>query len=86
MNETGYINEKYALSGLTGKIIKSAMEVHKYPGNGFQEVIYQRALTIEFALQNIAFEREFEMPFLTKEKRLGQEGLTFLLKGRLWLK
>lgn len=40
------INENYPLSELTGKIIGCAMEVHRYFGNGFQEVIYQRALDI----------------------------------------
>ena len=62
MIENNYINDKYPLSDLTGKVIKCAIEVHKHLGNGFQEVIYQRALAIEFGLQNIPFEREFEMP------------------------
>ena len=44
------INEKYKYSELTSKIIGCAIEVHKYLGNGFQEVIYQRALEIEFKL------------------------------------
>ncbi len=46
---------------LTRKIIGAAMEVHKHLGNGFQEVIYQRALSIELNLQGIAHEREKEM-------------------------
>ena len=46
-----YTNEKYPLSELTGKIIKCAIEVHQHLGNGFQEVIYQRALPIEFTNQ-----------------------------------
>ncbi|MEZ4931169.1 MAG: GxxExxY protein [Saprospiraceae bacterium] len=33
---------------LTHKIIGCAFEVHKFLGNGFQEVIYQRALAYEF--------------------------------------
>lgn len=52
------INEKYKYSELTGKIIGSAMEVHKYLGNGFQEVIYQRALSIELNMQGLKHERE----------------------------
>lgn len=43
---------------LTGRIIGAAMEVHKHLGNGFQEVIYQRALSIELNMQNIHHERE----------------------------
>lgn len=37
------INEKYKYSALTEKIIGCAMELHRALGNGFQEVIYQRA-------------------------------------------
>ena len=37
------VNEKYKYSELTGKIIGAAMEVNSFLGNGFQEVIYQRA-------------------------------------------
>ena len=35
---------------LTKKIIGCAINVHKQLGNGFQEVIYQRALEIEMQL------------------------------------
>lgn len=47
---------------LTHQIIGAAMEVHKHLGNGFLEVVYQRALAIEMQLQNINFNREQEMP------------------------
>jgi GxxExxY protein len=36
---------KYA--DITAKIIKASFKVHRALGNGFQEVIYQRALEIE---------------------------------------
>jgi len=53
------IDEKYKYSELTSQIISCAMEVHKRLGNGFREVIYQRALAIEMELKGIAFKREF---------------------------
>jgi len=37
------MNEKYLHSSITQKIIGCAMEVHKFLGCGFQEIIYQRA-------------------------------------------
>ncbi len=52
-----HTNEKYNYSGLTSKITGCAMEVHKHLGNGFQEVVYQRALAVEFGLQGIDFKR-----------------------------
>ena len=41
--------KEYKHSQLTGKIIGCAMTVHSALGNGFQEVIYQRALAIEMS-------------------------------------
>ena len=49
---------------LTQRIIAAAMKVHSTLGNGFQEVIYQRALEIEVPYHNLAFEREKEMSIL----------------------
>ena len=43
---------------LTHKIIGCAMEIHSALGNGFQEVIYQRALEYELELQNLHYARE----------------------------
>lgn len=52
------IKDEYPMSELTGKIIGCAMEVHRQLGNGFQEVIYQRALAIEMRLQGLTFSRD----------------------------
>ena len=56
------------------------MEVHRVLGNGFQEVIYQRALALEFASQSIHFEREFEMPIHYKENHIGTRRVDFLVE------
>lgn len=45
------IKEEYKYSDLTERIIKCAMEVHSYLGNGFMEVVYQRALDMNFYLK-----------------------------------
>ena len=63
------IKEQYKYSDLTGKIIGCSIEVHKILGNGFQEVIYQRALEKEMALQGLSFAREFEMPIFYKAEQ-----------------
>ena len=75
------INEQYKYSELTGKIIKCAMTVHSSLGNGFQEVIYQRALSIEMTFAGIAFSREFEMPIFYREEQVGTRRVDFLVEG-----
>lgn len=53
------------------------MEVHNALGNGFQEVIYQRALAIEFSLQGLFFVREMEMELSYKGEDIGTQGRFF---------
>lgn len=77
------IKEEYKYSEITGKIIGCAMEVHRALGNGFQEVIYQRALEYEFELQGIGFAREFEMPIFYKEKQVGTRRVDFLVEDKI---
>jgi GxxExxY protein len=75
------INEQYKYSEFTSKIIGCAMTVHKSLGNGFQEVIYQRALEIEMNLAGITFSREFEMPIFYRDERIGTRRVDFLVEG-----
>ena len=77
------INEKYKYSELTGKIIGAAMEVHSFLGNGFQEVIYQRALSYEMNLQNIEHSREFEMNVMYKDIQVGTRRVDFLVDNKI---
>ncbi|MBT3206806.1 MAG: GxxExxY protein [Bacteroidetes bacterium] len=77
------IKKEYKHSELTGKIIGCAMKVHSTLGNGFQEVIYQRALAIEFSSENIAFKREFEMPIHYRNEHIGTRRVDFLVEGEI---
>lgn len=77
------VNEVYKYSELTSKIIRCAMTVHSFIGNGFQEVIYQRALAIEMELQEIPFSREFEMPIYYRERYIGKRRVDFLVSGKI---
>jgi GxxExxY protein len=77
------LNHELKYQELTGIIIKCAMEVHTILGNGFQEVIYQRALSEEFALRKIDFRREFEMEIFYKNILLGLRRVDFLVEDRI---
>ena len=52
---------------ITEKIIGASFEVHKFLGNGFQEVIYQRALAYEMQKAGLEFAREIEQDIFYKE-------------------
>ena len=75
------IKVEYKYSDITAEILGCAFEVHKILGNGFQEVIYQRALEEEFSLQNVDFKREFDMPILYKGKQIGERRVDFLVEN-----
>ena len=73
------IKSDYRHSELTGKVIGCAMAVHSAMGNGFQEVIYQRALEIEMMDQHLSFAREQEMPIYYKGRQIGSRRVDFLV-------
>lgn len=75
------INEQYKYSELTAKIIGCAMKVHSALGNGFQEVIYQRAMEIEMSDTGLGFSREHEMPVYYKNQQIGMRRVDFLVEG-----
>ena len=67
------------INQLTHKIIGCAMEVHRFLVNGFQEVIYQRCLAIEFSLQGLNFAREQEVEIFYKEQHVGTRRVDFFV-------
>lgn len=66
---------------ITQKIIGAAMEVHKTLGNGFQEVIYQRALEIEMHNLGLNYIREYEMDIFYKTERIGGRRVDFFVEN-----
>lgn len=73
----------YKYGEITSKIIGSSMAVHGELGNGFQEVIYQRALSIEMKDQGLQFEREFNMPVHYKFHAIGERRVDFFVEGKV---
>ncbi len=68
---------------LTGRVIGCAMAVHSALGNGFQEVVYQRALGVEMELAGLSFAREFEMPIWYRDVQVGTRRVDFLVEERI---
>ena len=68
---------------ITEKILGAAFEVHKFLGNGFQEVIYQRALAYELDRAGLAFAREIWQDIYYKDlhKPIGRRRADFVVEG-----
>jgi len=65
---------------ITGKIIGCAMKVHGVLGNGFQEVIYQRALAIEMGKRGLSYQREMEMTIFYEHIDIGTRRVDFFVE------
>ncbi len=70
---------------ITEKIIGAAFEVHKFLGNGFQEVIYQRALAWELSNAGLSFEREINQEIFYKDlpEPIGTRRADFIVEGKV---
>jgi hypothetical protein len=70
---------------ITKKIIGASFEVHKFLGNGFQEVIYQRALQYEMHQAGLTFQREIEQPIYYKDlpQLIGTRRADFVLEDKV---
>ena len=68
---------------LTHKIIGCAMKVHGTLGNGFQEVIYQRALSIELEKQGLSYAREMEMTIYYEGIDIGTRRVDFFVEDNI---
>ena len=69
----------------TEKIIAASFEVHKFLGNGFQEVIYQRALAWEVTRAGRSCAREIEQDIFYKElmEPIGTRRADFVVEGKV---
>ncbi|MFN8672582.1 MAG: GxxExxY protein [Candidatus Sericytochromatia bacterium] len=69
------------LEEITYKIIGGAMKIHNTLGNGFQEVIYQRCLSIEFERAGLSFEKEKEQPIFYDGINVGTRRADFIVEN-----
>ena len=78
-------SEDYQFKDLTHQIIGAAMRVHSFLGNGFQEVIYQRALAYEFNQANLNFQRKQEQYIFYREcaEPIGTRRADFIVENKV---
>ena len=77
--------EEYKHSDITQKIIGCAMKVHSFLGNGFQEVIYQRALALELKEAGLDYQREIEQEIFYQHypEPIGKRRVDFIVEGKV---
>jgi GxxExxY protein len=76
---------EFKYKDVTEKIIGAAMKIHRYLGNGFQEVVYQRCLVIEFQKLGLRFEREKEQTIYYEGIKVGTRRVDFLVEEKILL-
>jgi GxxExxY protein len=74
---------KYKYADVTEKIIGASMKIHRYLGNGFQEVIYQRCLEIELKKLGLHFEREKDQSIFYEGTAVGTRRVDFLVEEKI---
>lgn len=79
------MKEKLKYKDITEKILGASFEVHSFLGNGFQEVIYQRALAWEMAQKGLEFAREIEQEIFYKQliEPIGKRRADFVVEGKV---
>ncbi|MFN3491494.1 MAG: GxxExxY protein [Anaerolineales bacterium] len=66
---------------MTQRIIKCAIEVHKELGPGLLENVYEDAMTVEFEIEKLKFQRQLQIPILYKGRELGKYRLDLLVEN-----
>ncbi len=59
------------------------MRIHNTLGNGFQEVIYQRCLAIEFQKSDLTYEREKEQAIFYEGTQVGTRRADFVVENKI---
>lgn len=79
------MNTELKYKDITEKILGASFEVHKFLGNGFQEVIYQRALAWEMKQKGLEFAREIEQNIFYKDlpEPIGTRRADFVVEGKV---
>ena len=70
---------------ITERIIGASFQVHNFLGNGFQEVIYQRALAFEMKQAGLEFAREIEQEIFYKDlpEPIGTRRADFVVENKV---
>ena len=80
MPKPGESTKGYSFDDVAKRIIGAAIEVHKELGPGFQEVVYQRALSMELEATGIEHSREQDIKIYYKGKHIDTRRVDFVVE------
>jgi GxxExxY protein len=69
------------LNAITNAVIGAAIEVHREVGPGHDEIVYEKALEIEFKARGLAYFRQYPVELRYKGEVVGQGRLDFLVEN-----
>ena len=75
-----YIQEEYLNSELTSRIISACIQVHSILGPGYNEVIYQRALSRELWKRQLDHQRDVWLDIYYDDLRVGKKRIDFVIE------
>ena len=61
------------MNNISGKILDSALEVHRELGPGLLESVYEECLTEELKTRNVNLIRQHSIPIFYKQRKLSKE-------------
>jgi len=74
---------EFPLKKITERIISCAIEVHSSLGPGLLENVYEEALSHEFKLRNVVYERQKEISLKYKGKDIGKHRIDYLIEDEV---
>ncbi len=74
---------EFPLKDITEKVISCAIEVHSTLGPGLLENVYEEALSHEFKLRNIVFEKQKEISLKYKGNDIGKHRIDYLVENEV---
>ena len=72
--------ESNKLNVITEKIIGCAIEVHRHLGPGLLENVYEEALSTEFQINEINYQRQVPVPIQYKGRVIGEYRMDLLVE------
>jgi GxxExxY protein len=77
------ISQNFKYGDITAKAIRSGMNVYDYFKNGYSEIVYKKALKIEFREASLEFKSEVNTPIFYKGELIHSRRFDLLIADKV---